>query len=342
MAHQVETHVAADGTVQAAALYAREPAWHRLGETLPAGLTAADVLDRGHLGGWGVRRSEKPVLDPDSGMPVEGFYAVTRANPFTKKRETFGVVGGIWAPVQNEDTLDLLDAIKGQTGGEFDAAVSLRGGRAVAVTTKIPDSLLIGGVDAVDRYLAMINYHDGTGSLIVMDTLVRVVCANTEHAALQNHRSLVKIRHTTSAMMSVAEVRRALGITFKFDAAFQEEAERMIQATMSEAQFVTQARKVYPRPKDMDRKRAVTIQLRREEKLIDLFQNSPTMSKIKGTRWAGYNAVTEYLDWETPVGAKRDAAKVRAARTLEPRSRVNDVKALAFAAFSVPAKGAKR
>jgi phage/plasmid-like protein (TIGR03299 family) len=334
MSHEIETHQNADGSTVSAAVFAREPAWHRLGVTFDRDLTAADVLDEGHLGGWGVRRDDTPVLD-NRGAPVDGFYAVSRSNPFTKIREPFGVVGGVWEPIQNEQTLELLDAIKGQTNGRFETAGSLRGGRAVFVTTKMSEDMLIGGVDALNRYLTMLNYHDGTGSLLLLDTPVRVVCGNTERAALVNHKSMVKVRHTSSATLAVAEIRRALGLTFKFDSAFEAEAEKMIQAPMSEAQFVQKTRLIWPVPKDESKPRSVNIHARREGELVKLFSDADTQANIRGTRWAGYNAVTEYLDWFTPVGPKRDANLVRATRSAEPRNRVGTVKELAFAQFAV-------
>jgi len=146
------------------------------------------------------------------------------------------------------------------------------------------------------------------------------------------------VRHTTSANATVAQIRAALGLTFKFDSAFEAEAERMIQTSMTEAQFVKTVRQIWPLPKNETRKRAVNNQSKRELQLVQLFTGSETNTQIRGNRWAGYNAVTEYLDWNTPIGPKRDANLVRATRTAEPRNRVGQLKEMAFARFAVADK----
>ena len=58
--------------------------------------------------------------------------------------------------------------------------------------------------------------------------------------------------------------------------------------------------------------------LRRDHELAYLWHDADTNAAIRGTRWAGYQAITEYLDHHTPVGPKRDAARVRAERAISP------------------------
>jgi len=61
--------------------------------------------------------------------------------------------------------------------------------------------------------------------------------------------------------------------------------------------------------------------------------NSPTIAPIAGTRWAAYNAVTEYLDHHMPVrGARtaRDASAARALRAVTTAAGGGSLKAQAF------------
>ena len=52
MAHQIETHGS-----EAAAIFARTDAWHRLGTTVrDRAFTAEEAMTLGHLGGWRVRK----------------------------------------------------------------------------------------------------------------------------------------------------------------------------------------------------------------------------------------------------------------------------------------------
>lgn len=336
MSHEIETHTNEDGTVVAAAAFARVPAWHRLGTTFEEDLTAEDVLERAYLGGWNVRKDEAPAKD-NEGLEIPGVYAIARTNPFDGKRNVLGSAGRIFTPFQNEDTLDTLNTLRGETNGRFETAGSLYEGRMVFVTAKLPDGMLIGGVDPVDRYLTSINRHDGSGAWLLLDTPIRVVCANTASAALKDHKSMVKIRHTINGKDSIEALRRGLDITFKFDKALEDEFERMIQTTITEAEFVKGTRKVWPLPADKEAKRANDSHKKRELELVSLFLDSPTNKDIRGTRWAAYNAVTEYFDWQAPVTGKgRDANVVRAERSINRDSYVPELKEAAFAAFRVP------
>jgi hypothetical protein len=52
MSHEIETH-----GDQAAAIFARTDAWHRLGTTVRGrAFTAEEAMTLGHLGGWRVRK----------------------------------------------------------------------------------------------------------------------------------------------------------------------------------------------------------------------------------------------------------------------------------------------
>ncbi|MBK6311127.1 MAG: DUF932 domain-containing protein [Candidatus Microthrix sp.] len=86
----------------------------------------------------------------------------------------------------------------------------------VFVTMRLPEHLTIGGTDRVDLNIAALNSHDGYSAFRVLITPVRVVCANTQHAALRNHLSSWSIRHTRNAKTAVQAARDTLGLTFAY------------------------------------------------------------------------------------------------------------------------------
>lgn len=66
---------------------------------------------------------------------------------------------------------------------------------------------------------------------------------------------------------------------------------------------------------------------------MKLWTSSETIAPIAGTRWAAYNAVTEYLDHVVPVrGAKTatDASAARALRNITTAASGQSLKAQAF------------
>jgi phage/plasmid-like protein (TIGR03299 family) len=333
MAHELET--AANGT--ASFVSARQDAWHKLGTVLPDTFTAEDAMINGHLGGWNVRKAPLhatvPNGDDEITVNVPGQFATIRTNPFTKEPEALGVVGRYYHPIQNEEHCELLNALVDESGAHFETAGSLRGGREVFVTMKLPKSMRVGGVDDVDTYIAALNSHDGTSPFRLLITPIRIVCANTQAAALSSAKSKFVIRHTSNAKSNIALAREALGLTFTYLDEFQAEAEKMIDSTLREVDFTNKVRRIFkPTDKTDGAKKSndkLVVQLRQ------LFTGSETNTEIRGTRWAGYQAVTEYLDHFMPVRNGGDDVDAGRAERTATAQYITDLKANAFKAFAV-------
>ena len=316
MAHQIETH----GT-RAAALFARTDPWHRLGTTVAGeAFTAEDAMTLGHLGGWDVRKVPVTATeireDSVTSMEVPHAFATVRTNPFTGATEPLGIVGGGYHPLQNEEHAEFLNHLADVSGATFDTAGSLRGGRQVFVTMRLPEHLAIGGTDRVDLNIAALNSHDGSSAFRVLVTPVRVVCANTQHAALRNHLSSWSIRHTRNAKAAVQAARDSLGLTFAYVEAFEAEAERMINTSVTDAAFFELVQDLFPSPSPEAPARTRNAARRREASLAHLWHDAATQSGIAGTAWAAYQSVAEYVDHFAPVRDQRDAATARAVRLL--------------------------
>jgi phage/plasmid-like protein (TIGR03299 family) len=294
MAHELEKFT--DGTT--AFFTARNDAWHELGTVTTECLTAQQVMQVAYLGGWDVRKEALQTVE--SGAPVPNKYATTRLHPKTGKREVLGTVGKIYQPVQNEQACDLLNMIVDETGAHFETAGSLRGGREVFVTMKLPDTLRIAGKDAMDLYLAMCTSHDASRLGRVLCTPVRIVCANTQRAAFANNTGEYTFRHSGDVLGKLADVRDALGLVPVYLDQFQHAAEKMIEQQLQWEQLQRIAGEVWPLGHE-DGETAYLKQMARERDLKYLFEEAPTQEAIRGTAWAGYQAITEWLDHKQPA-----------------------------------------
>lgn len=318
---------------------AREDAWHRLGTTLEDVFDAQTALETAHLANWDVRKVALTALDDktDEQIAVPNRYATIYTNPITQKSQYLGVVGGHYEPIQNEKHVDLLNAIVDEGGAHFETAGSLRGGRETFVTMKLPKTMLIGGQDAVELYLVALNSHDASSAFRFIVTPVRVVCANTQAAALSSARSSFSIRHVRGAQGHVQEAREALGLTFEYLDAFELEAQKMIEKSLTEKTF----EKVVARLFDADlavtaRQKSTAAQ--HVDGVMSLWRgDSETMKGIKGTRWGGYQAVTEYADHFMGVrntkGGDSDLARASRTATSKPMQLLKEA---AFTTLSRP------
>jgi phage/plasmid-like protein (TIGR03299 family) len=301
---------------------AREDAWHRLGHVLDHTFDAAEAMEKARLANWNVRKIPlfAPVELADGStiqLPADGRYATIRDNPVDGMPNYLGDVGEKYHPIQNEDHIDLLNALVDESGAHFETAGSLRGGSEVFITMKMPDTIMIGGVDPLTTNLAALNSHNGNSSFRFLVTQTRIVCANTQAAALHDATSQFAIRHTSGSTNELQQAREALGLTFKYIDEFQQAAERMIQETMAEDEFMDIIESIWE-PLDKPSKAQQETTAIREVELNRLFLESDTMQNVKGTRWAGYQAVTEYVDhFSTIRGVEgEDLKDRRALRTL--------------------------
>lgn len=334
MAHEIETH-----GDQAAFVTARTDAWHRLGTTLPETFTAEEAMNHAHLGGWHVRKEPlQTTVMNESGvttLDVPGRFATVRDNPFTGSPDFLGVVGNWYEPIQNEEHCDLLNTLVDEGGAHFETAGSLKNGREVFVTMKLPKHIKVGGTDEVETYIAALNSHDGTSAFRLLVTPVRIVCANTQAAALSAAKSQFTIRHTTSVKSNLQQAREALGMTFAYLDEFEDEAEKMIQSSLREVDFTNKARRLFPLDKDGG-SRAKDAHDKKILELRELFTGSETNTEIRGTRWAGYQAITEYLDHYMPVrGADgADAESYQRAERAMTAPYIAQLKSKAFHMFA--------
>jgi phage/plasmid-like protein (TIGR03299 family) len=304
MAHELEQFT--DGTT--AFFSARQDAWHRLGTVTVDCLTAAEVLQTAYLGGWDVRTEALRTVESEA--PVPGRYATTRVHPKTGSREVLGLVGSAYRVVQNEEACQLLDLIVDETGAHYETAGSLRGGREVFVTMKLPETMRIADVDEVDLYLAMCTSHDASRLGRVLIAPTRIVCANTMRAAFADNVGEYTFRHSGDILGKLQDVRDALGLVPVYLDQFQEAAEKMIDQQLEWDQLQAISEQLWPLGDD-DGESAYLKRMARERDLKHLFEEAPTQENIRGTALAGYNAVVEWLDFLQPArGDSHRAHKV--------------------------------
>lgn len=301
MAHELERFD--DGTT--AFFSARQDAWHQLGTVTTDCLTAAEVMDVAHLGGWDVRKEQ--LITGESGATAIGKFATTRRHPKTGNREVLGVVGKSYQIVQNEQACELLDMIVDETGAHYETAGSLRGGKEIFATMRLPQSLRIADVDDIDLYLAMCTAHDASRLGRVLVTPTRIVCANTQRAAFANNVGEYTFRHTGDVKGKLAQVRDALGLIPAYLDQFQEEAEKMIERQLEWEQLQQISAQLWPLG-DEDQEAAYLKQMARDRDLKALFETAPTQENIRGTAYAGYQSIVEWIDHRQPAKSEHHRA----------------------------------
>lgn len=314
---------------------AREHAWHKLGTVVEDAMTAEEAMRLANLSGWNVRKTPMFTIDEDGNqIEADNRFATIYTNPVTRQNRYLGVVGSHYTPIQNEQHIELLDALVDSSGAHFETAGSLKGGREVFVSMKLPETMQIGGHDAVDQYIVASNSHDGTSPLKFMITPVRVVCANTLTAAVGQAQSSFSVRHVGDAQFAMQDAREALKLSFKYFAEFEAAAEAMIRKQMTDDQFNGLIEQLLAKDSVETPRQEATFN-KHASSIMELWKQSETVKPVAQTYWGAYQAITEYTDHYMGVNKSKgtDAATARAFRAVTS-SQIKNLKQNAMSLLS--------
>ena len=290
-----------------AMMYAGEVPWHRLGTRLDSPATAREAIV---ASGLDYRVAIRPLVT------LEGTDAPQRKGVVRGDTgDVLGVVGNSYVPVQNHQAFGFLDAVVADRGLRYHTAGALGKGERIWMLARLPGSIRAGSSDdLVDKFLLLSNTHDGTTALRVFFTPIRVVCQNTLNLAERNAgRQGIAIMHKGDLHAKIQEAQRVLGLATRFydDAAGRIDLLASHQPTVDQLKGYFEA--VYPDPIDAEPTRARNTR----DTLTRLFETGIGLDipGVRGTTWAAYNAVTEWVDHHRPTRARH--AAVRASRRLE-------------------------
>jgi phage/plasmid-like protein (TIGR03299 family) len=312
----------------------RVDAWHKLGTPVGHAMNGLEALDAAHLARWNVRKRPIWVDLREEGSP-EGVkmprqYGTIFTNPINGLVTPIGVVGERYTIIQPESLAEFGDAVIDEIGMQnYVCAGSLYDFSQVFLVIKLPATMVFekgGKKDVTEWYLVLFNSYDGSSSMFGVITNIRVVCANTARAALRSAKSKFSIRHTNGWRGYVQQAREALGLSWKYEEAFEAEARALFEAPFSheDAKLFTEDLVELRGVEESDHHMSAFV--RRHDTashILKLFVESPTIkgTPIELTKWGAFNAVTEYVDHFSNVRSSSRSVGVsedilRANRTL--------------------------
>ena len=285
-----------------------------LGERVEGTFTAEEALQKGRLAGWNIRKTQAYAFVDGKKVERKGMFDLVRDTDHGPAILGKYPVSGSYSAIQNEDHAAFLNTLVEESGANFELAGSIQNGEIVFLSMKMPGHIQIGGVDPIDLSLLAINGHGGNMSFTVAAMPVRYACSNVINSVHGGMSGLVRIRHTSGAQKQmVAQAREALDLSFKYLDNFQEEAERLINTTLTQSRFEEIIEAEFGVEEDAS-KAAITRSEKKIEEICELFADANTQEGVRETAWAGYNALTEWADHFSPArGEDKDAARAQRA-----------------------------
>lgn len=304
----------------------QQKAWHGLGQIVQDYPSSAEAIKYAGLDydvvksplftqaeGW--NSNTDGIVSSPTAIDVPNYFATVRSD----NNAVLGVVGNDYEVVQNRDAFSFFDSIVG--GGDgilYETAGALGKGERIFITAKLPGYIRVGSDDMIEKYLFLTTSHDGSGSITAAFTPIRIVCANTLHAALHNKSNTVRIRHTAHAKQRLEEAHKVMGIANTRAVQLEEVFNRWAKLSITDREVKKLIQAALVPNKEVLQK----LENGMEEDLSSCFVNmcdnayeyamsNPTqlLETTKGSLFGAYNAVTGYF--QNVRNYKDDEAKLK-------------------------------
>ena len=236
---------------QGSAVYYKRPAWHNLGIVIDTKITAREAITKGKLD---IPLRKIPLFavgdKEENGKIVKWPYAVP-ALYGVQRTDTglvLSVVGENYTIVPNDEAFEFMDVVLAdylEEGEEltYESAGLLDEGRRIWLLAHIPTTVEVAGEDVVTLYGLLSNSHDGTTSLKVSFTTVRVVCQNTLTMALRGFKGKVRrgqaysVRHTANIKEQMKEAKHVMNYLNREKDLFAKQAKELVSRQVTKAAF---------------------------------------------------------------------------------------------------------
>ena len=231
---------------------------------------------------------------------AEGTLVNAKATYRKDDNRVLGVVGPRYTPLQNQAAFDWFQPFLDAGECQLHTAGSLSEGEKVWVLAQLnrSNSEIVPG-DEVSKFILLSNSHDGTTSIRVGYTPIRVVCVNTLAAAHSSKDSqLIRIRHTRSSKTNLENVR---DIMDNINAQFEATAEQY-RFLASKDFNQNDVRKYVKILLGIDKTLDADIKTRTRnimDEILTLIEGpEQAMLGVRGTYWAAYNGYNSYLNYK--------------------------------------------
>ena len=239
-----------------------------------------------------------------------------------------GLVKSQYTVVQNIEAFNFFDDAIGPNKAIWQTAGCFGYGHRIFVSAKLPVETDVNG-DLINNYLVFTNSHDGSMSVDIMFTPVRMFCFNMLAGAKQSAKAHIRIKHTKSAKERLQRGTEVLRIACQYATEAQQLYDSLYTIKMSDDAVIEYLMKLnltedelynildYDKLRGFDRLLArdrffmeqTNISTRKANKIasmFDYYKNGIGQREIMGNAWGAYNAVTGYYsNVDNVTGEKR-------------------------------------
>lgn len=282
-----------------------------------SGMSVNEAVD---IAGLGFTVSTHPVhssVASNGGAAIVNMpqHRATIRRDVDGSRSGLGIVKGRYTPIQNRDAF----AFGQHLVDEFDANVHAAAaygkpeGVRTFLTLRLRDEIDIAG-DPHDMYVLIRNSHDGSTGLTAAIVPIRI--ASMSEVTVDTGRAPQQwtLRHSGNIEEKFAEAVHTMEMVRNWISTYTTMTYELLASPMGREKFTAFATWLLRTPRNAG-PRAAENWAERRRTLTDLFEHADTCSFGRGTRYAAFCAVNEYVD-HFAAARGGDAAATRHARNL--------------------------
>jgi phage/plasmid-like protein (TIGR03299 family) len=287
MAHEIENM-----------MYVGETPWHGLGIKLDKPPTAEEAIIAAGLN-WKVHLEDMQLARSHNEQIIPSHKAVVRASDSS----ILGVVGNKWNPIQNSDAFKFFDPFIQSGEAEYHTAGSLKDGKKIWILAKLGGGpLKIAKDDVIEKYLLLSNGHDGKNAGNIRFTPIRVVCNNTlTMAEGDDEAPFLRVLHRGDVVQKLEDIQKIISLTNQsFEATAEQYRALAKKGVKNLDRYILSVLKPRYSFDEFEDDELSTVLPRASEQIKELFETGRGQDNkaIRGTYWAAYNAVTEWVDYQ--------------------------------------------
>ena len=260
--------------------------------------SAKSIDDALNLAGLDWNVESKSIYDENQNE-IPGY----KSNVRDVDNKLLGIVSNRYQIMQNKDAFNFVDALSNEGGFKFKAAGEFRNGKSIWVMGELPKIDILG--DDISNNIVFTNSHDGTSGVKIMMTPIRLICSNMINFATKSADRIWKTKHTTNIQTKLEEAKYTLGLANEYIDALKEEADKLVNVTITDSQIEAIFDKLFPVDIANDSNRKISNIAVMKNNFLECY-NEEDIKQFRGTGWGAVNAMADLLDHKDPSRASKN------------------------------------
>lgn len=281
-----------------------KPSWHKLENLLDHYPTTEEAFLASGLD-WTVRK-EVLYYNHNGELKTSPHFGVVRESD----GNYLGVCKDRYTLFQNKEAFEWCRPLVESGLYKWESAGSLKQGQTCWGLLTVGEREIIKG-DKLKNYLLITWSHDGSKSVMVRPTSIRVVCNNTLTAAKNESGKRDKVRHTQTMQIKLDDVRRFYEEGEEFFAQQESDFQRLLNTEIDTAMLDAYMYGVKGILQMEDGKHSRWNNT--EKKLREMIASGASQQKelgIENTLYGAFNATSEFLEHYAPTRGDNEGYSV--------------------------------